>query len=133
MFIQTDNTENRKSLPTGGVKPDTKKNLSMQWMTAVKPPELFKPYRCNNYIWTTIIQISSTIFCWFVANIDFRQGCPCKNSNIFYLSQAGKEDCMHEIFYFKDYSFKLWPSWNKHIHVAKWILQKLIEKTEEKC
>lgn len=30
-------------------------------------------------------------------------------------SQAGKDVCMHEIFYFKDYSFKLWPSWDKHI------------------
>lgn len=57
---------------------------------------------------------------------------PVKILTFFYLSQAGKEVCMHEIFYFKDYSFKLWPSWNKHIHVAKWILQKLNRKDRGK-
>lgn len=56
------------------------------------------------------------LFCLFVCLLVFLVVCFIfVFQNCILCAQAGKDVCMHEIFYFKDYSFKLWPSWDKHI------------------
>lgn len=56
MFVDLKNI-----MQTGGLEPGYKKPLKSA-VTTVKPTELLKPYKCNTYIQTIIIQISLMLY-----------------------------------------------------------------------